>query len=122
MATAVADLVLTNANVITMNPARPLAQAVAVANGRIVAVGTDRDAAAWTGRDDAVHDLHGRTVLPGFYDSHNHALFTGLDLARVRLAHAKSVDDVLAAIGERARTTPRGEWIVSSARWHETRL
>lgn len=117
-----ADLALLNANVITMDPARPTAQAVVVGSGRILAVGSEADVRPWISQASVVRDLGGRTLLPGFFDSHNHALATGLNLPNVDLAGAGSVADVLAALARRVSTTPAGEWVISSSRWHEAQL
>jgi predicted amidohydrolase YtcJ len=119
---ASADLVLLNANVLSMDPACPHARAVAIASGRILEVGSNDDVRRWVNRGTVVRDLAGSTLLPGFYDSHNHMLATGLDLAAVDLSAARSVADVLRAIGERAATSPPGQWVLSSARWHESQL
>jgi predicted amidohydrolase YtcJ len=117
-----ADLVLTNANVVTMNPTRPAARAVAIREGRIVAVGDDAEMSAWAGPATETRDLAGRTLIPGLFDSHNHMLRTGLNLGAVDLSETKSIADVLRAIGDRAATTPDGEWVMSSSRWHESQL
>jgi predicted amidohydrolase YtcJ len=117
-----ADMVLLHGNVLTLDPraANAQAQAVAIGGGRILAVGSDREAASWSA--PTVVDLEGATVLPGFYDSHNHMLFTGQNLAQVDLADARSVDDVVRAIGARAKHVARGEWVQASSRWHESQL
>ena len=88
-----ADLVLTNANVVTMNPARPVARAVAIRAGRIVAVGDDAAMSAWAGAATETRDLAGRTLIPGLFDSHNHMLRTGLNLGAVDLSETKSIAD-----------------------------
>ena len=69
-----------------------------------------------------MRDLGGQVMIPGFYDSHNHMLRTGLNLSAVDLSNAKSIADLLRAIGERAAVTPPGEWVLSSSRWHESQL
>src|SRR5919198_3749382 len=69
-----ADLILTNANVITMNAAQPAAEAVAIASGRILAVGSPQDVLQWAGPATEVRDLGQQTLIPGLYDSHNHML------------------------------------------------
>ena len=97
-----ADLVVVNANVITMDPSRPQAEAVAIGGGRILEVGSNADVRGWINGGAVVRDLAGQTLLPGFYDSHNHMLLTGLNLAAVDLSGAASVADVLRAISERA--------------------
>src|SRR5690349_862255 len=69
----VADLVVRNADVRTMEAASPAATALAVANGKLVFIGTDLDVDAWIGLDTTVIDAGGHTVLPGLIDSHIHA-------------------------------------------------
>jgi len=116
------ELVLRNANVVTLDARQPAAQAVAVGGGRILAVGSNDAMQPWTTTSTRVLDLAGRTLLPGFYDSHNHMLMTGLSLAAVDLSAATQVEDVLNAMAERAASAPAGQWLVSSARWHESQL
>jgi len=103
-------------------PALERAQAVAIGGGRVLAVGSNDDVRNWVNPGVAVRDLAGQTLLPGFYDSHNHMLLTGLNLAAVDLSGAKSVADVVRVMGERAASAPLGQWVLSSARWHESQL
>jgi predicted amidohydrolase YtcJ len=117
-----AELVLLNANVLTMDPSRPRAQAVAIGGGRVLAVGSNDDMRGRGNSGAVIRDLAGQTLLPGFYDSHNHMLLTGLNLAAVDLSAARSVADVVHMMGERAASTPPGQWVLSSARWHESQL
>jgi predicted amidohydrolase YtcJ len=107
------DLLLANANVITMDPARPRATAVAVAGGRIAVVGDD--AAELAGRTAAgdVLDLKGATLVPGFHDAHNHMLAFGLSLAEVDL-RTGSLDELYDRIAARAAAVPAGEWIIGA--------
>jgi predicted amidohydrolase YtcJ len=107
-----ADLLLVNANVLTMDPARPRARSVAVAAGRILAL--DADADDLPARE--VLDLRGQTVVPGFHDAHNHMAWFGMSLTEIDLSPAavSSLDDVYAAVARRARETDAGDWIVGS--------
>jgi predicted amidohydrolase YtcJ len=90
-------------------PPAPLSQAVAVADGRILAVGPEaRDLAG--PRTERI-DLAGRLLAAGFQDSHVHAVFGGLELGRCDLSALKSADEYLAAIGDYARAHPRHPWI-----------
>ena len=104
------DLALVNANVLTMDPARPRASAVSVAGGRITALD---EIPAGTAH---VVDLRGATVLPGFHDAHNHMTGFGMSLGEVDLRSdaAGSLDELYAAIARRAETTAPGEWVVGS--------
>ncbi|MGD0556805.1 MAG: amidohydrolase [Streptosporangiaceae bacterium] len=103
------DLLIVNANVLTMDPARPRAQSVAVAGGRIVALDAD-------GPASEVVDLHGRTLLPGFHDAHNHMAWFGMSLTEVDLSPTAvtSLDELYAAIARRARETSEDDWVVGS--------
>ena len=105
------DLALVNANVLTMNPDRPRASAVAIAGGRIEALDASLDAEA--GR---VVDLRGATVLPGFHDAHNHMIGFGMSLAEVdlRSSAAGRLDELYAAVARRAETTAPGDWVIGS--------
>jgi predicted amidohydrolase YtcJ len=75
---ATADALFVNANVLTMNDAAPRAEAVAVQDGHILAVGTADTVDAHRGPETVVHDLAGQTLLPGFVDAHGHLSFVGL--------------------------------------------
>jgi len=101
---------LVNANVLTMDPARPRASAVIIDDGRITALD---DVPAGASR---VVDLRGATVLPGFHDAHNHMTGFGMSLGEVdlRADAAGTLDELYAAIERRARATAPGEWVVGS--------
>lgn len=95
--------------VYTADPVGSWAEAVAVVDGRIAAVGADREVRrAVPGADEI--DLGGRTVVPGFIDAHNHLLFTGGSMASVDLRYpgVASVDDLAAAVADAAATSPPG--------------
>ena len=83
-----ADLLLTNARVFTADPALPAAQAVAVRGRHIVYVGSDEGAQAWQGAGTRVIDAGGRSVVPGFIDSHFHLLWGSLELNDIQLGGA----------------------------------
>ncbi|HEY3905786.1 MAG TPA: amidohydrolase [Streptosporangiaceae bacterium] len=108
----VADLLLVNGAVLTMDPARPRARSVAVAGGRIIAVDPDPD--DLPARE--VVDLRGAALLPGFNDAHNHMASFGLSLTEVDLSSAavRSLDELYAAVAGRARQTPLDGWVVGT--------
>ncbi len=108
-----ADLILHNAKVVTVDARFSIAQAVAIRGNKIVAVGADADVLKRErGPKTQVLDLHGRTVLPGLIDAHVHALESGLGEYRGKLPPLKSITDIQEYIRSRARTTPKGSWIV----------
>jgi predicted amidohydrolase YtcJ len=103
------DLLLINANVITMDQARPAASAVALAGGQIAWVfDGEPDMDAWE-----IIDLKGATLIPGFNDAHNHMVGFGLTLTEVDL-RVTSLDELYARVGARAAETPAGEWVIGS--------
>ena len=115
-----ADLIITNAKVWTVDKAHPTAQAVAVLGDRIVAVGTNPEIEAWHGPGTRVIDAGGKLLLPGFNDAHVHFVSGGLQLDAVQLNDATSAEEFVRRIGERARKTPKGEWI-QGGDWDETK-
>lgn len=118
----VPDAVLLNARVHTMDAANRTVEAIAVKRGRIMAVGDTASIRRLARAGTVQHDLAGLTVLPGFYDSHNHLRMTGLNFFAVDLSGARTIADLLGAIKARVAITPPGEWIVASSRWHESQL
>lgn len=106
-----ADLIVTNGRIYTVDDGRPLAHAIAIRDGRILFVGSNRGAEALAGPTTQRLDLDGRTVLPGMIDAHGHFMSLGTRLRQVDLVGTTSYDEVIARVVERARTTPKGQWI-----------
>ena len=106
-----ADLVLRGGHAYLVDAARSWAQAVAVAGGRIVAVGTDAEVSTLIGPHTEVIDLAGRMLLPGFTDSHVHASGGGLERIRCDLSGLHNRDDYLAAVRAYAQSHPAAAWI-----------
>jgi len=108
---APAELALTNSAVYTVDGARSWAQAVAIKDGRIIYVGTDRGAQAHIGPETRVVDLKGRMVLPGFQDAHIHPISGGVEANACDLNAYTSVDEYVAAIKKYAEANPDEPWI-----------
>ncbi len=106
------DRILLNGDIRTLDGACPRATALAVAGERIVAVGTDAEIAALAGPQTARDDLGGRLVLPGLTDAHIHWEGVARSLQQVDLHEVPSKAEAVRRVAERARRTPRGEWIV----------
>jgi predicted amidohydrolase YtcJ len=106
-----AELVLTGGRIATMDAARRWAGALAVRDGSIVAVGSDRDIAPFIGLSTRVIDLRGRTVTPGFQDAHVHPIHGGLARLRCELHDTRGREACLAVVAEYARTHPDEAWI-----------
>ena len=118
-ALAAPDAIYINGQIITVDPGFTIAEAIAVTGGKFDAVGKTADIQKLAGPATSVIDLHGRTVVPGLEDSHLHNAGGGHG---VDLSNARSLPDVLAAVGRRAKTTAPGEVIVSNGDWHEAQL
>ena len=101
------DLRIDNANVLTMDPAHPVAGSVGVWNGLVVAL--DGDAAAMAAAQ--VVDAAGATVLPGFIDAHTHLCWAGLEAGATDISAASSIDEALALISAAAAGAPDGTWV-----------
>ena len=115
-----ADLIVFNARIWTVNPAQPQADAVAVLNGRIAAVGADAAVMLWRGPGTRVVDAKGGRLLPGFNDAHVHFSDGGASLAAVQLTDAGSIKEFVKRIADYASHAPKGEWI-RNGEWDETK-
>jgi predicted amidohydrolase YtcJ len=110
------DLILLHGKVWTGEPApgstaTRIVEAVAIANGRILAVGSDEEIVAYKGPNTAVIDLKGRLAVPGLTDSHAHFIQGGFQLLSVDLKDARSEEEFVRRVGEKARTLPPGRWM-----------
>ena len=131
----VADLLLTNARVYTLDWPDPMsdgesmhpsavngwtpdADAVAVRDGKILAVGSAEALASFAGGTTQTIDLKGATLLPGLVDTHTHVFQLGLSLSRVNLYDVETEEEAVARVVERAKDVPRGQWIVGQG-WDE---
>ncbi len=99
-----------------------MAQAVAIRDGRFIAVGDDAAAEALRGPQTEIVELGGRTVVPGLIDSHLHQVFAALNAPAVQLLAARRIADVQDAVAARVARTPPGQWVVASSGWHESIL
>ena len=113
-----ADLVLINGNVLTMNTQKPHAEAVAITKDRIVKVGDNSEIAQLISKDTQKLDLKGKTVVPGFIDTHIHVADFGRTLAWVDLKQADSIPALLTLVRKRAEKVGKGRWILGSG-WNQ---
>lgn len=94
-------------------------QSLAIAGGRVLAVGSDEELAPYAAQARRIIDLGGRRVIPGLIDSHIHAVRGGVSwLVSVHWDHVRTVTDALAMIRDRAAEIPEGEWIPVIGGWH----
>lgn len=113
-----ADVIVTNARIWTVDKAKPQAEAMAILGQRIVAVGSATEVDTWHGPQTTIIDAQGKLLLPGFNDAHVHFVDGGEHLQEVQLKDAASPEEFAHRIGERAKITPKGEWITGGD-WDE---
>lgn len=115
-----ADLVIVNANIYTVSSGR--AQALAVRDGKIVAVGKNEEIRKFAGPKTQIEDLHGKTVLPGFIDAHMHLVSVGLRESGyyLDLSQARSLSEALELVRERVKKTEKSQWVLGRG-WDESR-
>jgi len=114
-----ADLIIVNATIHTMDRGRPRAEAVAIYGNRIAAVGSSVEIRKFAGGQTRIVDAGGALLLPGFNDSHVHFIDGGTHLASVQLRDAASPQDFAARIRQFAAKTPKGRWITGGDWDHE---
>ncbi len=105
-----------NGDIVTVNASQPTAEAVAVRDGLILAVGSRADVESAAGNNIKIKDLQGGTLLPGFIDSHGHithvnALQLSANLASPPVGSADNIDDVIALLQSHAARYPQATWI-----------
>lgn len=113
-----ADLVLRHGKVATVDDRVPVAQAVAIKGGRILAVGSDAEIDRLVGPATRVIDLNGRLAVPGFIEGHGHYLGLGAAKMQLDLTKARNFDDIVAMVAEAVKQAKPGEWIVGRG-WHQ---
>jgi len=105
------ELILHNGSFLTMDPRQPQAEAIAIAGGRILAVGSEIDILDFAGVNTRKMDLGGKTVVPGFIDGHCHPAYSGRRHLRLIDCDLRSIAAIQDAVRERAAKTPPGEWV-----------
>src|SRR3954464_6794933 len=115
-----ADLVLVNGKIATQNDRRSFASALAVKDGKFVAVGSDKDVQSHRGPRTIVVDAGGRTVIPGLNDSHLHLIRGGLNYnLELRWDGVDSLSDALQRLKDQAQRTPPPQWVRVVGGWTE---
>jgi predicted amidohydrolase YtcJ len=112
MNSCVANVVLHNGLIVTMNPLMPEARALAIKDERIVWVGEEKEVASWIGKNTQVIDLKGLYVYPGFIDIHMHVLFTGISNTYLQLKECQNKEEILKKVEKQVITCKKGEWII----------
>lgn len=120
-----ADLVLRNGHIVSLDENMNEYTAIAIKNGRIIAIGSDNEIEPVTGKDTEKIDLKGKTVTPGFIDGHQHMIQFGFKLIYVDCSK-DSIAEIVSAVEERAKDVNKDEWIIGlgfdDARFKEGRM
>ncbi len=116
---AQADLVIINADIRTIDNAKPRAAAVAVTQNKISAVGTNREIQRLIGANTQTIDARGKLVLPGFNDAHVHFMSMGNQFFSINLRNAKTPPEVVEKIKFYTQFLPKGKWILGGDWNHE---
>ena len=106
------DFAIVNGKVNTINSKDEIAEAIAVAGGRIFGVGTTESIKDLLTKETKIIDVQGKTVLPGFVESHCHPSMAGLRLCfEIDVRHAASINDIIELIRQKVKTLPQGTWV-----------
>jgi predicted amidohydrolase YtcJ len=121
--TLTADTILTGGKIVTVDAKGTIAEAIAIRNGKILAVGTAGDVKTLSGPHTKTISLGGRTVIPGLIDSHIHAIRAGLAYAStLDWSGIKNIKEALETIHEAAHDSPPGSWIMVLGGWNKDQL
>jgi predicted amidohydrolase YtcJ len=113
------DTIMVNGNILTVDRQFSIRQAIAIRDGRIVALGSTADVQKLAGPATRAIDLQGRTVIPGLIDSHLHAIRAALSFStEVNWIGVSSLGDALGRIANAARTMKPGAWLIVAGGWN----
>jgi len=116
-----ATLAVLNANVVTLNPKQPKAEAIAIQNKRIIAVGSNEEIRKYIGNKTRVIDAKNKTVIPGFVDCHVHMTGFGQFLQTLDLRNVESVKEMRRKLREYVQKNPEKSWILGG-RWDQDKF
>jgi predicted amidohydrolase YtcJ len=116
-----ADLALTDGKVLTLNSTQPHAEAVAIKGDRIVHVGTNEEIQQWVGKNTQIISLKGKTVVPGFIDTHIHVADFGRLLRWIDLSETGSIKEMQESLRGHVAKVPKGKWLLGRG-WNQTRF
>lgn len=122
MAFAAPDLILHNANVLTLDGSDTRAEAIAITGNEITAVGSNEAILDQVGPDTRTIDVGGHTIIPGFVDAHTHLRGIAENIGKVDIADARSIAEVLAIVEAAVANVPPGTWVVTATGWQPTNL
>lgn len=106
------DTIFYNGDITTLDKSKPVAQAVAIADGKFAAVGSNSEILAMAGDNTRRIDLQGRSVLPGLFDNHTHIIRGGLNYnMELRWDGVRSLADAMAMLKAQVDITPAPQWV-----------
>lgn len=114
----IADMVLQNGQVYTVNKDQPNAEAIAVKDGIIIFTGSNADVKKYIGKNTELIDCKGQFVMPGFIEGHGHIYGLGSSLINLNLMKAKNWDEIVALVAEAVKKAKPGDWIIGRG-WHQ---
>jgi len=114
----VADMVLINGTIATVDEKNPNAEAIAFQGDRILQIGKTVDIQKLVGETTKVVDLKGNFAMPGIIEGHGHFSGIGTTLQNLNFIKSKSWEDIVAMVKEKAKTAKPGEWITGRG-WHQ---
>ncbi len=113
-----ADLIFINGAIYTVDENNPKVEAVAVKDGMIIAIGENTDVMAHTGDHTELMDLQGKTMTPGFVESHAHLMGIGYNKLELDLMYVKTYDELVEKVAEAVEKAKPGDWITGRG-WHQ---
>ncbi len=116
----IADLVIKNGNIYTVDESNPKASAVAVVGGKIAYITNDDDIDRWIGENTEIIDLNGKTMTPGWVEGHGHFLGMGLSKLNLNLLDVTSYEQLVERVEEAVKSSSPGEWILGRG-WHQSK-
>jgi len=115
-----ADMVISNGIIYTMDDFNPLAEAVAIREGKIIAVGSEYAVGSYIGSETKILDLNGKTMVPGLIEGHGHFMGMGYAKMRLDLSTVNNYDELVDMVADAVIEAEPGEWILGRG-WHQSK-
>ena len=115
-----ADMVINNGIIYTMDDFYPLAEAVAIRDGKIIAVGSEYAVGPYIGSETKILDLNGKTMVPGLIEGHGHFMGLGYAKMRLDLSTVNNYDELVDMVADAVIEAEPGEWILGRG-WHQSK-
>ena len=116
------ELILHSGKILTVNLDFEVVEALAIRKGIIVGVGSNDEVKALAGVKTKIIDLEGKSVIPGFIDSHSHPTVFGMHIIWPDLSNSETIKDILDTVAVRVKSSQPGQWITNSRIWNEEKL